>query len=320
MKRFTLLLYGDPGVGKSVFTLGLDKPYFITTDGNYEFLDEFGAKWEDHKQVNSYAEFKELADAKFSGYNTIVIDLLEDLFKWCEKEYVEEKKLDHISDLPWSQGYDTTRSDFFDTICKYLAKEDKSIVLVSHAITSVFKDKRGVEHTTFRPSDRIPAKLLDRIEGRLRFVLRCYLEDELVDDVVIKHRLLSFIPKAYEYGIARGIDENKVPKDIALDPKLFLQTICYKTKDTIQKVEAPKEEIKPNIVKIETPKEEPKKEQIVEQKEETKVEVETIKEKVQTIEPKDEPKKEEVVVPEKPTSEMTPAEKLAWLKARILKK
>ena len=53
MKHIKMVLYGEPGVGKSVFASKAPKPFFITTDGNYEFLSEFGAKEEDHIQVNS---------------------------------------------------------------------------------------------------------------------------------------------------------------------------------------------------------------------------------------------------------------------------
>ena len=40
MKRIKMLLYGEPGVGKSVFALKAPKPFFVCTDGNYEWLDE----------------------------------------------------------------------------------------------------------------------------------------------------------------------------------------------------------------------------------------------------------------------------------------
>ena len=60
MKRIKMLLYGEPGVGKSTFAVKAPKPYFITTDGNYEFLEEFGADPEAHTQVSSWSEAKKL--------------------------------------------------------------------------------------------------------------------------------------------------------------------------------------------------------------------------------------------------------------------
>ena len=85
MAHYKLGIYGEPATGKSVFALHWTKPFFITTDSNYEFLYEFGAKEEDHKQVTSWAEFKKfIATFDFSKYETIVVDVIEDLYLWAE--------------------------------------------------------------------------------------------------------------------------------------------------------------------------------------------------------------------------------------------
>ena len=57
-KHFQMVMYGEPGVGKSVFGIHTPNPFFITTDGNYEWLDKWGAKDEDHQRVSTWAEFK----------------------------------------------------------------------------------------------------------------------------------------------------------------------------------------------------------------------------------------------------------------------
>lgn len=227
MKRIKMMLYGEPGVGKSVFACRMPNPFFITTDGNYEWLEEFGAKEKDHIQVNSWAEAKKAFDLNFDGYDTIVVDLLEDLFKWCEFEFCEEKKIDHIGDLGYGKGYDITRNEFFIQICKLINK-DKNVIFLSHEETRVTKDRRGIEKYYHKPSARIPDKVLDMIEGRLRYVVRCYLKAEGSGDgseKIYKRRYLSLIPKENEYGIVRGINENNLPSDIPLDARLFLETI-----------------------------------------------------------------------------------------------
>ena len=63
MKRIKMCIYGEPGTGKSVFACKAPKPFFICTDGNYEWLEDFGAKEEDHIQVNSWEEASNLASA-----------------------------------------------------------------------------------------------------------------------------------------------------------------------------------------------------------------------------------------------------------------
>lgn len=225
MKRIRMLLYGEPGVGKSVFASKAPKPFFITTDGNYEWLEDFGADPRAHAQVSSWAEAKAAFAQPYDDYETIVVDLLEDMFKWCEYEYCTRTKIEHISDVGYGKGYDITRNEFFLEISKLLGK-DKNIILITHGITFVTKDRRGVEHTKYAPSNRIPDKVLDMIEGRLRYCLRCYLKaEEQSDGTILKKRYLSVVPKENEFGIARGLDEDKVPHDIELEFSEFAKII-----------------------------------------------------------------------------------------------
>ena len=167
MKRIKMLLYGEPGVGKSVFALKAPKPFFVCTDGNYEWLDEFGADPNAHKNVSSWADMKDVLESDFDGYETVVVDLLEDGFKWCEQEYCVRNKIEHVSDVGYGKAYDATRNEFFITISKLLSM-DKHVILICHGITFTTKDRRGVEHTRYAPSSRIPDKVLDMIEGRVR--------------------------------------------------------------------------------------------------------------------------------------------------------
>ena len=225
MKRIKMLLYGEPGVGKSVFALKAPKPFFVCTDGNYEWLDEFGADPNAHKNVSSWADMKDVLESDFDGYETVVVDLLEDGFKWCEQEYCVRNKIEHVSDVGYGKAYDATRNEFFIAISKLLSM-DKHVILICHGITFTTKDRRGVEHTRYAPSSRIPDKVLDMIEGRVRYCLRCYTAaEEEPDGKITKKRFLSLVPKENEFGIIRGVDENAIPHDIPLDFDEFAKAI-----------------------------------------------------------------------------------------------
>lgn len=225
MKHFAMVLYGEPGTGKSVFACKAPKPFFICTDGNYEYLEDFGAKEEDHAQVSTWAEAKTIFARDFKGYDTIVVDLTEDLFKWCEYEYCARNKFEHVGDIGFGKGYDITRNEFFIELCKLLSKE-KNVIFIMHGITTLVKDRRGVEHTKYTFSSRLPDKVADMIEGRVRYFLRCYVKgEEQEDGKIIKRRYLSLIPKENEFGIARGLDESRVPSDIPLDFSEFAKWI-----------------------------------------------------------------------------------------------
>lgn len=321
-KKIKALIYGEPGVGKSVFASQFPNPFFLTTDGNYEWLEDFGAKPEAHYRVDSWADFVDyINNNNFDGYDTIVVDLLEDLFKWNEYEFVKKNRLEHISDAGYGKGYDITRNNFFIEITKLLNK-DKHVILLMHEVVITTKDRRGVEKHSYKPSSRLPDKVLDMIEGRLRFVLRAYFQDVDIDGRLVQKRMLSLIPKSNEYGIIRGVNTDALPEDIPLSVAEFFNVLNnYKVefkRDKVTLVE-PKQEKKVD----ETAKRSRRGKSTQEVNEETTEVVVDTKEKVEVetkhVEIKEE--KDEVVKTE--TKEETTAEpiskedKLAAIRAKL---
>lgn len=264
IKKIKMLLYGAPGVGKSVFASKFPKPFFITTDGNYEWLEDFGAKEEDHQQVNSWTEFlKFVHNNKFDGYDTIVIDLIEDLFKWCESEFCAKNKIDYVGDLGYGKGYRITKDDFFVEMSKLIGLP-KHIIFLSHETSQIVKDKRGVENTLYYPSKLLPESLRDQLEGRLRYVLRAKFEDELVGDKFIQRRILTLASDSNEFSIIRGVNMDDLRKTIDLDFDQFIKEL--------------KLEVKEKVEEKKTPVKETKKEEKVEQLKEIKEEKVVVKE------------------------------------------
>ena len=279
-KRIKMVLYGEPGVGKSVFACKAPKPFFICSDGNYAWLEDFGADPDAYVEVSSWDEAKKAFAKDYSEYETIVVDLTEDLFKWCEREYCTRNKIEHLSDLGYGKGYDATRNEFFIEMCKLISL-DKNIIFLMHGLSITVKDRRGVEHTKYVPSSRLPDKVIDMIEGRVRYFLRCYIKDvETEDGKVEKKRFLSLVPKPNEFGIIRGVNENEIPQDIPLDFNEFAKVIGLDTK--VEKTTVKKKVEK----KVEEPKEpEIKEEPKVTEEPEVKEEPKSVEEPIKTEEP-----------------------------------
>ena len=279
-KRIKMVLYGEPGVGKSVFACKAPKPFFICSDGNYAWLEDFGADPDAYVEVSSWDEAKKAFAKDYSEYETIVVDLTEDLFKWCEREYCVRNKIEHLSDLGYGKGYDATRNEFFIEMCKLISL-DKNIIFLMHGLSITVKDRRGVEHTKYIPSNRLPDKVIDMIEGRVRYFLRCYVKDvETEDGKVEKKRFLSLVPKPNEFGIIRGVNENEIPQDIPLDFNEFAKIIGLDTK--VEKTTVKKKVEK----KVEEPKEpEIKEEPKVTEEPEVKEEPKSVEEPIKTEEP-----------------------------------
>lgn len=221
-KTIKAVFYGEPGTGKSTLLSKAPNPFFITTDGNFEWLD---LPEENHVQVYSFEEARKVFANIPSWAETIVVDLAEDLFKWAEQEFCKKNGLMHIGDLGFGKGYDITRNDFYTECCKLLG-HPANVIFIEHGIAIVVKDRRGIESTKYVPSNRIPDKVHDMMEGRVRYFLRCYVKaEEGENGKLIKKRYLSLVPKENEFGIARGIDESKVPEDIPLDWDTFVETV-----------------------------------------------------------------------------------------------
>lgn len=294
MKHFKMVLYGEPGVGKSTFACKAPKPFFICTDGNYEWLEDFGAKEKDHVECSTWSEIKKAFASDFEGYETIVVDLAEDAFKFGEYEFCQKNKIDHISDIGYGKAYDITRNEYFIEICKLFSKP-KNVILIMHGVTFVVKDRRGVDHTKYGPSSRMPDKLIDMIEGRVRYFLRCYMKaEEDGNGGLVKKRYLSLIPKENEFGIARGLDEAKVPHDIPLDFDIFAEVIgLYNGEDKVKEV-VEETETANNTVEDETPKR-----RVRRKKEETAVEEKFEQLKAEIPEISDEQAKSEADTEEK---------------------
>ena len=228
-----------------------------------------------------------------------------------------------MSDLGYGKAYDTTRNEFFIEICKLFAL-DKNVILLMHGIQYTVKDRRGVEHTKYSPSSRIPDKVMDMIEGRTRYFLRCYLKDEeLEDGTLLKKRYLSLIPKPDEFGIVRGIDENKVPHDIPLEWSEFAKAIGFNTTVSVETAkekieEKPVAKVEEKIEKQPEPKVEEKSEPEVEQltidiPAETKmpeVAKETVEETVKEPEPV-------VEKPAEPAKTISNDDRIAAIKAKL---
>ena len=239
-KYVKMAVYAEPGVGKSTFASKAPNVFFVTTDGNFQWLD---LPEEQHVEISNWNQFCKvnelLATEDFDWCETVVVDLLEDVYRLCEDDFCNKNKIQFIGDLDWGKGYNIVKKDF-DIEMSRLINLPKNIIFLLHGFDDTStKDARGNTKTKHVPSNRIPDKVLDVIEGKLRYFLRAYIKSEMSsdpnDERQIKKRYLSLVPKANEYGIARGLDESTCPHDIELDWNVFADVIGLNEDSTPQR-------------------------------------------------------------------------------------
>lgn len=330
-KTVKMGLFGRPGTGKSTFAAKAPRPFFICTDGNFEWL---GLPEKNHVQVSTWKQAKDVINnivlnkPEYKDFDTIVVDLLEDLYVWAEDEFCKREGIIHIGDYKsMGAGYSVVRKEFFAQISKLLSI-NRNVLLLSHEADKIGKTKAGADEYMYIPSDKMSlTKQWNDIEGQVRYFLRCFTEDEEVDGRIRKKRYLSLIPGKGEYGICRGADEENWPREIELDWNVFATVIGVENQTVNHEpapTPAPTEEKKPEKVKvIKTPKPTPAVEEKVEEKPapEAKPEVatvEVVKEEV-VKEAEEVEVVEEKPVPTQPvdTSKLSAAERAALVKAKI---
>ena len=341
-KTVKLVLFGVPGVGKSTFASKAPNPLFICTDGNGEWLD---LPEKNHVRVSTWKQAKDIINnivvgkPEYKDYETIVVDLIEDLYVWAEDEFCKREGIIHIGDYKsMGAGYSVVRKEFFAQISKLLSI-DKHVILVSHEADKVGKTKAGADTYTYIPSDKMSlTKQWNDIEGQVRYFLRCFSQDVEEAGRIRKKRYLSLIPGQGEYGICRGADEENWPRECELDWNVFTSIIGLDSTPAAapapQPTPAPaKEEAKPAPKKIVRPapkpapapvKEEPKPEPVEEAPAEETPAVEEVAdepvmsparpdtdEPVQEAAPAPQPEPEPAVVVSEPVKENIDTSKLS---------
>lgn len=242
-KTVKMVIFGKPGEGKSTFASKAPNPLFLCTDGNFEWLD---LPDENHVRLSTYKQAKDTINAivtnkpEYAKFETIVVDLVEDLYVWAEDEFCKRENIIHIGDYKsMGAGYSVVRKDFFAQISKLLSI-DKNVILISHEADKVGKTKAGADTYTYIPSDKMSlTKQWNDIEGQVRYFLRCFSLDEEENGRVKKKRYLSLIPGQGEYGICRGADEETWPREIELDWNVFASVIGLDRKEPARKAETP---------------------------------------------------------------------------------
>lgn len=189
-----LWIYADSYVGKSTFVDKFDNVLFINTDGNTDNTESPYILIRDEKSMNGrvlktkfgWETFLEIIDGletQENTFETIAVDLVEDLRELCRTYIFKKYDWEHESDGNFGKGWQMVTTEFNNAI-KRLKSLGYRIVFISKEKREEIKLKNNTIRTTFEPN--IDSKTANVLSGTVDLTIRAFVNDEGVRKLQLK--------------------------------------------------------------------------------------------------------------------------------------
>lgn len=134
LKGKYILIYGKPKTGKTTLASRFPKNLLVAFEKGYNAIDGIKAvdinKWAEFKMVLRQLEKPEAREM----YDTITIDTTTIAYEMCEQYVCAQNGVQSIADIPWGQGYASTKKEFEKCLRK-ITMLGYGLVLISHIET-----------------------------------------------------------------------------------------------------------------------------------------------------------------------------------------
>lgn len=205
LSQIKIWIYGAPFSGKTTLANNFPDALMLNTDGNINSFNSPFVRIRDEldgrQTIKAWVIFKRTIEElkQGSGYKTIVVDLVEDVYEYCRLYCYEKLGIEHESDNSF-KAYDYVRNEFLN-VMKSLVNLNYNIVLISHEDTSKDITKRsGDKITAIKPN--ITEKLANKLAGMVDLVGR------------VTNRKLSFYSDEVVFGGGRiKLIKTEIPLD-----------------------------------------------------------------------------------------------------------
>lgn len=203
-KGKTWLIFGPPKVGKTEFVSGFPKPIILDLqNGAFHVKDSPVLNILKEAEAASISPMDALREAfdllggpEGQGYETIIIDTLDDVYDWAEEEACAQlttklkMKIDNVGEAPHGAGWGNARNRLlgFVEVWKGLGK---NVIFIAHSQAA--STEQGTVATKARTID-FPGKLAHRLPGKVDIIGYCYSVKEGVGTSRSINRYISFEP------------------------------------------------------------------------------------------------------------------------------
>jgi len=124
-----ILLYGPPKIGKSSFAAQMDMPIFAATEDGLHGLEVYQVPIGDWP---TFLQFCQEIAAGDHPFKNVVIDTVDNLFKYCSQYMCAKLGIIHESEMEWGKGWAIVKNEFMRVITK-LASLPYGLFMISHA-------------------------------------------------------------------------------------------------------------------------------------------------------------------------------------------
>lgn len=145
-----LVIYGEGGIGKTLFASKFPKPLMIRAENGASGIKGVGKL----PILTSIDEFDSQLDYVISGdhdYRTLIIDSLDEIQKLKEKEICAVRGVPSIMDVGWGKGSSTLRA-YFDNLrwkLDQVQQRKMIVVVICHYQIEAFADPIGDNYNFF---------------------------------------------------------------------------------------------------------------------------------------------------------------------------
>lgn len=205
--RKSILVYGQPKIGKSQMASRFPDALFLECEPGLSELEVFKIptySWPD------FLDACKLVAAGNHPFKTIVIDTVDNAFKYCADHVNAQHKVDYEGDLPHGKGWAFVKNEWHRVLTK-LASLPYGLVLISHAVDKQIETRTG---TITRTQPSLPDRARGVVLGLVDIILYCDAVARKDKDRTVVERIIRTKPHpTYEAGDRTG----RLPETLPLD-------------------------------------------------------------------------------------------------------
>lgn len=123
--RYTCLIYGEPGIGKTTFALGATKPLYLDCEDGARRVELRNLTTIATVNIASFQELLQITTEDIKPFDTIIIDTIGALIIKAQEYIMTQKKKQTFTIQDWG----TLRTYVLALFVKF---KDKSIIIIAH--------------------------------------------------------------------------------------------------------------------------------------------------------------------------------------------